>query len=123
MKVLRTPDERFEGLPGWDFAPRYRNVVASDGTELRFHFVDEGPADAAPVLLLHGNPSWSYLHRTMIRGLVDRGHRVVALDLMGLGRSDKPADREAYTLASHVDWLSQWLVGEDLRDITFYCQD
>ncbi len=123
MKVLRTPDERFEGLPGWDFEPRYRNVVADDGTDLRFHFVDEGPADAAPVLLLHGNPSWSYLHRTMIRGLVDRGHRVVALDLMGLGRSDKPADREAYTLASHVDWLSQWLVGEDLRDITFYCQD
>ena len=123
MKVLRTPDERFEGLSGWDFAPRYRSVVAGDGTELRFHFVDEGPADAAPVLLLHGNPSWSYLHRTMIRGLVDRGHRVIALDLMGLGRSDKPADRDAYTLASHVDWMSQWLVGEDLTDVTLYCQD
>ncbi|MFN8040915.1 MAG: haloalkane dehalogenase [Acidimicrobiales bacterium] len=123
MKVLRTPDERFEGLPGWDFEPHYRGVVADDGTELRFHFVDEGPADAPPVVLLHGNPSWSYLHRTMIRGLVDRGHRVVALDLMGLGRSDKPVDREAYTLAAHVDWLSQWLVGEDLTDITLYCQD
>lgn len=91
MKVLRTPDERFEGLPGWDFEPHYRGVVADDGTELRFHFVDEGPAGAPPVVLLHGNPSWSYLHRTMIRGLVDRGHRVVALDLMGLGRSDKPS--------------------------------
>ena len=123
MKVLRTPDERFEGLPGWDFAPRYRNVVASDGTELRFHFVDEGPREAAPILLLHGNPSWSYLHRHMVRGLADLGHRVLALDLMGMGRSDKPAARSDYTLANHVDWMGQWLEGEDLAGVTLYCQD
>jgi haloalkane dehalogenase len=123
MDVLRTPDERFEALPDWDFAPRYREVVAADGTPLRFHFVDEGPRDVAPLLLLHGNPSWSYLHRHMIRGLVDRGHRVLALDLMGMGRSDKPTDRAELTVDSHLDWMGQWLAAEDLADITLYCQD
>ena len=123
MEVLRTPDERFAHLEGYDFAPHYREVTADDGTPLRYHFVDEGPHEVAPVLLLHGNPSWSYLHRDMVRGLVARGHRVVALDLMGLGRSDKPAERHDYTLARHVDWMSQWLVAEDLTDVTLYCQD
>jgi len=123
MQVLRTPDERFTDLPDWDYEPHYRTVTSDDGIELRYHFVDEGPRDAAPVLLLHGNPSWSYVHRHMIRGLAGLGHRVVALDLMGLGRSDKPTDREYYTLARHIDWMEQWLVGEDLRDITLYCQD
>lgn len=123
MDVLRTPDERFADLADWDFVPRYRTVTAADGTELRYHFVDEGPAGAPPVLLLHGNPSWSYLHRHLIRGLADRGHRVLALDLMGMGRSDKPAARSDYTLAAHLDWMGQWLVGEDLADITLYCQD
>ena len=123
MDVLRTPAERFDGLDGYDFEPHHREVTAADGTALRFHFVDEGPRDAAPVLLLHGNPSWSYLHRNMIRGLVARGHRVVALDLMGMGRSDKPAARRDHTVAAHIDWMGQWLVGEDLTDITLYCQD
>lgn len=123
MRVLRTPDDRFENLDRWPYAPRYRTVVADDGTELRYAFVDEGPRDAAPILLLHGNPSWSYLHRHMIRDLVELGHRVVALDLMGLGRSDKPDDPKFFTLARHVDWMCQWLEGEDLHDITLYCQD
>lgn len=123
MDVLRTPDARFEGLPDWDFEPHYREVTAADGTALRFHFVDEGPDDAPPVLLLHGNPSWSYLHRHMIRGLVGRGHRVLSLDLMGMGRSDKPVDRSAHTVEAHLDWMSQWLTGEDLDDVTLYCQD
>ncbi|HEX5615812.1 MAG TPA: haloalkane dehalogenase [Acidimicrobiia bacterium] len=123
MKVLRTPDERFDGLVDWDFEARYREVFAGDGTALRIHFVDEGPRDAPPVLLLHGNPSWSYLHRHMLRGLAARGHRAIALDLIGFGRSDKPADRRDYSIAAHVDWVDQWLVGEDLREITLYCQD
>ena len=123
MDVLRTPDEHFADLLDWDYEPRYRTVTAADGTELRYHFVDEGPRDAPPVLLLHGNPSWSYLHRHMIRGLADRGHRVVALDLMGMGRSDKPLARADYSLANHVDWMGQWLVAEDLADVTLYCQD
>lgn len=123
MDVLRTPDDRFADLPDWDFAPHYREITADDGTVLRFHFVDEGLRDGPPVLLLHGNPSWSYLHRHMITGLAARGYRVLALDLMGLGRSDKPADLGFYTLARHVDWVGQWLVAEDLRDLTLYCQD
>lgn len=123
MEMLRTPDDRFADLVDYDFAPHYREVTAADGTALRFHFVDEGPRDAAPVLLLHGNPSWSYLHRHMIRGLVARDHRVVALDLMGMGRSDKPTQRSDYTMANHIHWMSQWLVAENLTDVTLYCQD
>jgi haloalkane dehalogenase len=123
VDVLRTPDERFADLPDYGFAPHYREVAAADGTRLRFHFLDEGPRDAAPVLLLHGNPTWSYLYRRMIPGLVARGHRVVALDLMGLGRSDKPVDPDEYTMAGHTDWIAQWLVAEDLRDVTLFCQD
>jgi len=123
MDVLRTPDEHFADLPDYDFEPRYREVVAADGTRLRFHFVEEGPSDAAPVLLLHGNPSWSYIHRHMVRDLAALGHRVIALDLMGLGRSDKPTNRDDYTLAAHVDWMGQWLEAEDLREVTLYCQD
>ncbi len=123
MRVLRTPAERFDGLVDWPYEPHYRTVTSDDGLELRYHFVDEGPRDAPPVVLLHGNPSWSYLHRHMIRGLAARGHRVLALDLMGLGRSDKPDDPAYFTLARHVDWMSQWVAGEDLRDVTLYCQD
>ena len=123
MDVLRTPDDRFADLDGYDFAPHYREVTAVDGTDLRMHFLDEGPRDAAPVLLLHGNPSWCYLYRHMVAGLVARGHRVVAPDLIGMGRSDKPTDQDDYTLRAHVDWLSQWLVGEDLEAITLFCQD
>jgi len=123
MKVLRTPDDRFEGLADWPFAPRYAEVTDADGTVLRMAYVDEGPADAAPVLLMHGEPSWSYLYRKIIPGLVARGHRVLAPDLIGFGRSDKPADRADYTYARHLDWTSQWLTGLDLTDITLFCQD
>lgn len=123
MEFLRTPDERFADLEDYDFEPQYRTITAADGTALRFHFVDEGPRDADPILLLHGNPSWSYLHRQMIRGLVARGHRVVALDLIGMGRSDKPTNKADYSLANHVDWMGQWLEAEDLTNITLYCQD
>ena len=123
MEFLRTPDECFEHLESYDFEPHYRSITTADGTSLRFHFVDEGPRDAAPVLLLHGNPSWSYLHRSMIRDLVARGHRVIALDLMGMGRSDKPTHKADYSLANHVDWMGQWLEAEGLSNITMYCQD
>jgi haloalkane dehalogenase len=123
MRILRTPDDRFADLADWHFEPRYRIVSGADGIDLRFHFVDEGPRTAAPVLLLHGNPSWSYLHRHMINGLVALGHRVLAVDLMGLGRSDKPDQPAYYTLARHLDWMEQWLVGEDLHGVTLYCQD
>ena len=119
MKVLRTPDERFSSLPDYPFEPHY---VELDG--LRVHYLDEGPADAAPVLLLHGEPSWSFLYRKMIPVLVAAGHRCVAPDLVGFGRSDKPAAQDDYTYQRHVDWMRAVVFGAlDLRDITFFGQD
>lgn len=125
MEIVRTPDERFEGLPGWSFEPHYSVVAAGDGSRdpLRVAHVDEGPREALPVLCLHGEPSWSYLYRHMIPPLVEAGHRVVAPDLVGFGRSDKPVDQASYTYERHVDWMLQWLRQADLRDITLVCQD
>ncbi len=123
MDVLRTPDDRFVGLAGYDFAPHWTEVVADDGTPLRVHHIDEGPSGADPVLCMHGEPSWCYLYRHMVGPLVGAGHRVVAPDLVGFGRSDKPADRGDYTYARHVAWMSAWLEANDLRHITLVCQD
>jgi haloalkane dehalogenase len=123
MDVLRTPDDRFEGLEGYDFDPHYTEVQDEDGTPIRIHHVDEGPRNAAPILLMHGNPTWAYLYRKFIPKLVAAGHRVVAVDLVGCGRSDKPAERDDYTVARHVDWLTKWLLALDLSDITLFCQD
>ena len=118
IKALRTPDSCFDNLPDYDFAPHYADI---DG--LRMHFVDEGPADAAPVLLLHGEPSWSYLYRKMIPPLADAGHRVIAPDLIGFGKSDKPASQNDYSYAGHVDWMRQFIEALDLNNITMFCQD
>jgi haloalkane dehalogenase len=118
MSVLRTPDDRFANLDGYPFAPHYVDV---DG--LRVHYVDEGPRDAAPVLMLHGEPSWSYLYRKMVPIVTAAGHRVVAPDLVGFGRSDKLSERGDYTYAKHVAWMSAWLEAVDLTDITLVCQD
>jgi haloalkane dehalogenase len=118
MELLRTPDERFADLPGYAFSPHYAEV---DG--LRIHYLDEGPRDAPPVLCLHGEPSWCYLYRKMIPGLVAAGLRVVAPDLPGFGRSDKPAARTDYTYQRHVDWMHGFLQAIDLRDATLFCQD
>ena len=123
MHVLRTPDARFDGLDGYPFAPHYATITAADDTALRIHYVDEGPRAAAPVLLMHGEPSWSYLYRKFVPPLVAAGHRVVAPDLIGFGRSDKPAARTDYTYERHVDWIAQWLKRVDLHDITLFCQD
>jgi haloalkane dehalogenase len=123
MKVLRTPDERYSGLPGYPYEPRYVEVDDGDEGRLRMHFVDEGPTDAAPILLMHGEPSWSYLYRKMIPVLTGAGHRTVAPDLPGFGRSDKPADRDDYTYQRHVDWMHAFLDATALTDITLVCQD
>ena len=116
--VLRTPDERFAGLPAYAFEPHYVDV---DG--LRVHTVDEGPRDAAPVLMLHGEPSWSFLYRKMVPVLTAAGHRAIAPDLVGFGRSDKPSRREDYTYQRHVDWMRATVEALDLRGITLVCQD
>lgn len=116
--ILRTPDERFAALPDFPWKPHSLDVGG-----LRVSFLDEGPRDAAPVLLLHGEPSWSFLYRKMIPGLLAAGHRVVAPDLVGFGRSDKPVDPRAYSYQAHVDWMRAVLVGLDLRNTTLFCQD
>jgi haloalkane dehalogenase len=123
MQTLRTPDERFTALAGYPFAARYVEVPSGDGDSLRVHYVDEGAADAPPVLLLHGEPSWSYLYRTMIPVLVDAGLRAIAVDLVGFGRSDKPARRTDYTYQRHVDWTRAAVEAIDPRDVTFVGQD
>jgi haloalkane dehalogenase len=123
MDVLRTPDERFGSLPDYPFAPHFLDVPGGDGTTLRVHYVDEGPPGAPVVLLMHGEPSWSFLYRTMVRVLVDAGLRAVAPDLVGCGRSDKPASRADYTYQHHVDWMLAVLEGLDLRDATLVGQD
>jgi len=124
MKTLRTPDERFADLPGFGFAPHYAEIDDADGGALRVHYLDEGPADAAPLLLLHGEPSWCYLYRHMIRPLADAGHRVVVPDQVGFGRSDKPTEPSDYSYARHVAWMSSLVFGElDLSDVTYFGQD
>ena len=123
MHILRTPDSQFEGLPDWPFAPHYTTITADDGTPIRIAHAEQGPADGEPIVLMHGNPSWSYLHRHMMAPLAATGRRVIAVDLVGHGRSDKPASKDDYTLARHVDWMSQWLLAMDLQHTTLYCQD
>ncbi len=124
MEILRTPDECFADLEGWPYAPRYCEIRdEADGTALRLHHIDEGPRDADPILLMHGNPTWSYLYRRMIPPLLAAGHRVVAVDLVGNGRSDKPARKADYTLARHFQWMNAWLRAMDLQHITLFCQD
>jgi haloalkane dehalogenase len=118
MKILRTPEERFAALPAYPFAPRYAEVSG-----LRIHYVDEGPRGAAPVLLLHGEPSWSFLYRKMIPVLVSAGNRVIAPDLVGFGRSDKPSERDDYTFQRHVDWMAAFLGAVSLEHATLVCQD
>ncbi|HEX9697328.1 MAG TPA: haloalkane dehalogenase [Actinomycetota bacterium] len=118
MQILRTPDERFQNLPGFAYVPNYLQAG-----ELRIHYVDEGPADAPPVLMLHGEPSWAYLYRKMIPVFTAVGLRAVAPDLVGFGRSDKPAERGDYTYERHVAWMLAVIEHLDLREITLVCQD
>ncbi len=116
--IYRTPDERFEDLPGYDFDPNY--VMIGD---YRMHYVDEGNDDSRPVLMLHGEPTWSYLYRKMIPPVAAAGSRVIAPDLIGFGRSDKPASRDTHTYAFHVEAISRFIEELDLTDIVLVCQD
>ncbi len=123
MKALRTPDERFEGLKDYPFKPNYLEVDDTEGGSLRVHYLDEGPTVANPVLAMHGEPSWSYLYRHMIPVFTAAGHRVIAPDLVGFGRSDKPSQRGDYTYERHVGWMGSVVRQLDLRNITLVCQD
>lgn len=118
MNVLRTPDDRFADLPGFDYPPSY---LETDG--LRVHYVAAGPEDGPPVLLMHGEPTWSFLYRKMIPVFVAAGCRVLAPDLVGFGRSDKPSEIADYSYQRHVDWMLDWLRQVDPREVTLVCQD
>lgn len=125
MRRYRTDDARFDNLPDWDFAPHYLTIA----DDLRVHYVDEGgrASDADPqkpvVLMLHGEPTWGYLYRHMIRPVVQAGFRVVVPDLIGFGRSDKPLERSAHSYAAQVAWMRQWVEALDLQRILLVCQD
>jgi haloalkane dehalogenase len=124
MKLLRTPQNRFADLPDYPFAPHYLTI--NDRWEqvgIRIHAIDEGDPDAQVVLMLHGEPSWSFLYRKMVTPFVDAGYRVLAPDLPGFGKSDKPSQRSDYSYARHVAWMQDWLRAMDLQDIILICQD
>lgn len=119
MKALRTPDSRFTNLPGYPFDPHYLEV----GDGLRMHYVDEGPPDGPVVLLLHGEPTWSYLYRKMVPPIAEAGFRVVAPDLIGFGKSDKPTRIKDYSYARHQAWLLSCMDALGLDQITLFAQD
>jgi haloalkane dehalogenase len=116
--VYRTPDERFQNLPGYDFEPHYMEI---DG--YRVHYLDEGPKDGQPILLIHGEPTWAYLFRKMVPVFTAAGHRCIVPDLIGFGRSDKPASMEVHTYKFHVDAMAKLVEELDLQDATFFGQD
>ncbi len=118
MKIYRTPEERFLNLPDYPFEPHYVTV-----DKIRIHYVDEGPGDGEVILMLHGEPSWSFLYRHMIPIFVEAGYRAVAPDLVGFGKSDKPAKTSDYTYQRQVDWTYGWLEAVGLQDINLVCQD
>ena len=118
MEFLRTPDDRFADLPGYPFAPHYVRYG-----RMRMHYLDEGPAGSDPVLMLHGEPSWCYLYRRLIPTIVDAGHRAIAPDLFGFGRSDKPTARTDYTYQFHVESIAHFIHTLNLTNITLVCQD
>src|SRR4029453_2174064 len=123
MEFVRTPEDRFHDLPAWPYAPHYASVPDGGGGALRMHYVDEGARGAAPILCLHGQPTWSYLYRKMIPVLAGAGHPVIAPALVGFGRSDKPVRITDYSYARHVAWLRAFVAALDLRAITLICQD
>ena len=126
MEILRTPDDRFANLPGWDLQPHYTEVPAGDGSgkTLRVAHYEAGPADAKETFLcMHGEPTWSYLYRKMVPVLVAAGHRVVMPDLVGFGRSDKPGALDDYTYERHVAWMLAWFDATGLDNVTFFGQD
>lgn len=123
MEILRTPDERFGNLPDFPYEPNYMDVETSGIPPVRMHYVDAGPADGPVVLLMHGQPTWSFMYRKVIRRLADSGIRVIAPDHVGYGRSDKLVEPTAYTFRRHIDWGQDLVNGLGLHDVTLVVQD
>ncbi len=118
MRILRTPEDRFKDLKDYPFQSHYISI-----NNVRLHYLDEGPSNATPVLLLHGVPAWSYLYRNMIKEIADNGNRVIVPDLIGFGKSDKPVDIESHTYKSHIDWITGFLDSLNLKDIIMFGHD
>ena len=118
MKLLKTPEERFENLPDFPYEPHYLDVEG-----IKIHYLDEGPRSPECVLLMHGEPSWCFLYRHMIPILIKAGYRTLAPDLVGFGRSDKPTEQNDHTYRKHVEWMTKWVKLLDLQNITLFCQD
>ena len=127
MKILQTPDERFLGLPDWPYEPKYtilKSSQSADAINLRIHHIDTGAGKSGETILcMHGEPSWSFLYRKMMASHIAAGHRVIAPDLIGFGRSDKPLDTSEYTYERHVAWMNEWLNKNDFHGMTFVGQD
>ncbi|MGB3806360.1 MAG: haloalkane dehalogenase [Erythrobacter sp.] len=123
MQVLQADPARFENLPDYPFAENWQEIDLGEGNRGRMHYLDEGPRDAPPVLLLHGEPSWSFLYRKMIPVLVDAGFRCLAPDLIGFGKSDKPDAIDFYTYDRHMEWLRQWRDAVVPGEAALFCQD
>jgi haloalkane dehalogenase len=124
VEILRTPEDRFENLPGYPFKPHYLTINDRfEDVDIRIHYIDEGGPDSQVVLMLHGEPSWSFLYRKMVAPFVQEGYRVIAPDLPGFGKSDKPGKRSDYSYARHVAWMQDWLKAMDLQNIVLICQD
>lgn len=119
MEKLRTPDQRFNALPDYPFAPHYAELKEG----LRLHYVDEGPREARPVLMMHGEPSWSFLYRHMVPPVSSAGFRAIAPDLIGFGKSDKPMQTKDYSYTAHVAWMLEWFDSLDLSGVVLFCQD
>ena len=118
MKILRTPDNRFSNLLDYPFKPNYIQLG-----DIRIHYVDEGESNEEVVLLIHGEPTWSYLYRKMVPIVSESGYRVIVPDLVGFGKSDKPINQEDYTYEKHVGWISSFIESLDLKNINLFCQD
>ena len=123
MKILRTPDKYFNNIKDYPYEPIYTNINSQDGTEIRIHHIDEGPREGPILLAMHGQPVWSYLYSRMIPFLNKGGIRVIAPDLVGYGKSDKPSKRSDYSYQNQVDWMSDWLNKNDLKNLNFFGQD
>lgn len=123
MEFLTTPEKCFEQIADFQYAPQFLQVDDNEGGSLKLHYIDEGRKDGNVVLMLHGEPSWAYLYRKMIEPVANAGYRVIAPDLIGFGKSDKPTKRSDYTYQRHLDWVRQVIIQLNLQDITLVCQD
>jgi haloalkane dehalogenase len=124
MKIRKTPDKYFANLPDYDFEPHYLTLDDDEGGMLDMHYIEAGPANGQPVVMIHGNPTWSFMWRKIVRHLGDAGYRAIAMDLIGMGRSDKPTKMSDYTIARHEKWVRQALFDKlDLNGVHLVLHD